>query len=97
MNARLAAIRRRRQLLLTRIAVQRLALTRQIEAWHAPLAVADSAFNAGRTLRRHPWIVAFAAALLLRAPQHRLALWATRALTAWRLYRVVRAEWSRSP
>lgn len=95
MNQRLAHIRQRRQLLLTRVAVQRLTVVQLVEAWRTPLAVLDAALAARRKLRRHPWVFAFAAALLLKAPHHRLALWATRALTAWKLYRTVQSEWPR--
>lgn len=87
MSARLAAIRRRRQLLLMRVAVQRLAVTRELEAWRTPLAILDAAITAGRRVRRHPWLLGFAAVLLLKAPHRQVALWATRAITAWKLYR----------
>jgi hypothetical protein len=95
MSRRLALIRQRRQLLLTRVAVQRLAVAQQLEAWRAPLDLLDTAVATGRRLRRHPWLIAFAAALLLKAPRHGLALWATRAVTAWRLYRTAQAVWPR--
>lgn len=95
MNRRLAHIRQRRQLLLTRVAVQRLTVVQLVEAWRTPLAALDAALAARRKLRRHPWVLAFAAALLLKAPHHRLALWTTRALTAWQLYRTVQSEWPR--
>ncbi|MCK7466902.1 MAG: hypothetical protein MZU91_01300 [Desulfosudis oleivorans] len=82
-------------MLLTRVTVQRLAAVQVVETWRTPLAVLEAALAARRKLRRHPWVLAFAAALLLKAPHHRLALWATRALTVWRLYRTVQAEWPR--
>lgn len=96
MNQRLAHIRQRRQLLLTRVAVQRLDVAQLLETWHTPLAVLDTAVAAGRRLRSHPWVLAFAAALLLKAPHHRLALWATRLVTAWKLYRTAQDMWPRT-
>lgn len=95
MNRRLAYIRQRRQLLLTRVAVQRLTVVQLVETWRTPLAVLDMTLAARRKLRRHPWVFAFAAALLIKAPHHRLALWATRLVTAWKLYRTVQSEWPR--
>ena len=95
MSKRLTLIRQRRQLLLTRAAVQRLAVAQRVEAWRTPLAVLGAAVSTGHKLRRHPWVIAFAAALLLRAPHHRLALWATRLVTVWKLYRTVQTEWPR--
>lgn len=96
MNKRLAVIHQRRQLLLMRVAVQRLGVVQTIDAWHTPLAVFDTTVAVGRELRRHPWIIVFAAALLLRFPQHRLALWTARLVTLWKLYRTVHAEWPRN-
>lgn len=96
MNRRLALIRQHRQLLLTRVAVQRLDVAQVLEAWRTPLAVLDTAVTAGRRLRRHPWLIAFAAALLLKAPHHRLALWATRLVTVWKLYRTAQDLWPRT-
>ncbi len=96
MNRRLALIRQRRQLLLTRVAVQRLDVAQQVEAWRTPLAVLDTAVAAGRRMRRHPWVFAFAAALLLKAPHHRLALWTTRLVTVWKLYRTAQDMWPRT-
>jgi hypothetical protein len=96
MSKHLAFIRQRRQLLLTRVAVQRLAAVQLVESWRTPLAVLDAALTTGRKLRRHPWVIAFAVTLLLRAPHHRFALWSTRLVTLWRLYRTVQTEWPRT-
>lgn len=96
MNKRLAVIHQRRQLLLMRVAVQRLAVVQAVDAWRAPLAVFDAALATGRKLGRHPWVIAFAAALLLSIPQYRYALWTARLVTLWKLYRTVQAEWPRN-
>lgn len=95
MSRHLALIRQRRQLLLARVAVQRLAAAQLVETWRMPLAVLNVAMTTGGAVRRHPWVIAFAAALLLRAPHHRLALWATRLVTMWKLYSTVQTEWTR--
>jgi len=84
---RLTQIRAKRALLLARAAVERERLSVQLQAWEAPLALADKGFAAARYVRRHPqWIVAAVVLLAILRPRRALS-WARNGLIAWRAWR----------
>lgn len=84
---RLTQIRANRAQLLARAAVERERLSVQLQAWEAPLALADKCFAAARYVRRHPqWIVAAVVLLAVLRPRRALS-WARNGLIAWRAWR----------
>jgi hypothetical protein len=86
-NRRLAEIRARRKLLLTRSAVQRDALALQVERWRAPLGLADRGFRVAQYLGRHPGVLVLLVAVLVALSPKRAIRWAGPALAIWRGYR----------
>ncbi len=96
MNARLAAIVRRREALVARAGAQRSAVVQTVAGMKRLMKIGDLALSIGRTLRAHPMLTAVATAALMRSPRHRLLLWAGRAFSFWELYRTFRAQWKRN-
>ena len=92
MSAELAALVRRRRVLVARAAVQRAELAALAERWRGPIAVADVAYRAGRTMRRHPALFAVAVALLVQMRGRGPLLWSGRLFTLWELYRAFREQ-----
>jgi hypothetical protein len=90
MNARLAAVVRRREALVARIAAERTEIAQLASAWRAPLAVADLGWRLGCALRRHRGLVAVGTTFLVASQRHRLLRWAGRLFTFWELYRALR-------
>ena len=95
MNIQLAAIVRRRQALVSRVAAQRAEIEVFAERWRGPLAVADAAYRLGLALRRHLAISAVVLAMLVRTQRHRLLVWSGALLTLWELYQAFREQWLR--
>lgn len=84
---RLAA---RREELLARSAVLRGQLATQVQAWQAPLALADQAVQGMHWLRRNPqWPLAGAALVVVLRPRL-LLRWAGRGFWVWQLWRRLR-------
>ena len=82
-----AELRDRRARLVARAAVERERISVQLQAWEAPLALADRSFAAVRYVRRHPqWIVAAVVLLAVLRPRRALT-WARNGLIAWRAWR----------
>ncbi len=85
--SRLAEFRDKRVRLLARAAVERERLVTQLQAWEAPLALADKGFAAARYVRQNPqWIVATVVLLVVLRPRRALSL-ARSGLIAWRAWR----------
>jgi len=95
MNTNLAAVVRRRQALVSRVAAQRVELVVLAERWRGPLAVADGAYRLGQALQRHPAISAVVVAMLVRTQRHRVLVWSGALLTLWELYQAFREQWPR--
>lgn len=75
----------RRQALIARAAAQRETLRRELQAWRAPLALADHGIGALRYARAHwPWVLGGVLALGALRPA-RLGLWLYRGWLASRL------------
>jgi hypothetical protein len=90
MNARLTAIRHRREELVARAGDQRQALGDLVEPWRTGLTLTDRAIALAREVRSH-WITLAAGALLLsRMGRGRGGVWVRRLWTIWELYRVLR-------
>lgn len=72
MNTR--ELEKRRQDLQARSSYLRMRLTAQLEVWHRPLGLADSAASGFHWLRSHPqWVMGGAIALLAIRPRRLLA------------------------
>jgi len=95
MNAHLAMIAHRRELLVARAALQREALAIHTEGLRPFMWVGDGAMRIGRAARAHPVLVAVAALALWRSLRHsrRVLAWTTGAFTALELVQGVRARW----
>ncbi|HXZ96215.1 MAG TPA: YqjK family protein [Burkholderiales bacterium] len=95
MNSTLAAVARRRQALISRVAAQRVELALLAEPWRRPLLVADKAYRLALVLRRHRAISALLLAMLVPAQRHRVLKWGGTLLTIWELYQAFREPWPR--
>lgn len=95
MNTKLAAVVRKRQALVSRVAAQRAELTDFAEHWRGLLSVADVAYRLGQAVRRHPAISAVALSVLVRTQRERVLMWSGALLTLWELYQAVREQWPR--
>lgn len=90
MNNELAAIAKKREMLVARAASQRAELAMLAERWKEPLAAAEAAYRLGRVFRRYPAITAVALVIMARA---RLVTWSGWLLTGWGLYQAIRKRW----
>jgi YqjK-like protein len=90
MNARLALLRQRRELLVLRARLQRLEIQAIAQDWSKPLAFADSLVAAARRARRFWLLYALALALFVRSRRMSLGIWIGRLWTAWEIYRALR-------
>ena len=95
MNSKLAAVVRRRQALISRVATQRAELTDLAKLWHGLLSVADVAYRLGQAVRRHPAISTVVVAMLVQTQRHRVLAWSGALLTLWELYQAFREQWPR--
>ncbi len=87
-----AELRDKRARLVARAVLERERFSAQLDAWRAPLALADKGIAAGRYLRRHPqWLVAIAVVIALIRPRRAFA-WARRGFVVWRTWRWISAE-----
>ena len=86
MNARLAAITRRRAALVAQAATQRSELGLCLRPWQTPLAFVDRGMALVRQVRAHPFALAIGMLLLLRLGRGRWGVWAGRFWTGWRIY-----------
>ncbi len=85
--SRLAEFRDKRVRLLARAAVERERFVMQLQAWEAPLALADRGFAAARYVRQNPqWIVAAVVLFVVLRPRRALS-WMRNGLIAWRAWR----------
>ena len=95
MKTQLAAVVRKREELVSRVATQRTEFEEFVERWRGPFAVADGAYRLGQAVRRHPAISAVALAMLVRTQRHRVLVWSGALLTLWELYQAFREQWPR--
>lgn len=97
MNARLALIRRRRQMLTVRAQAQRLELEAIAQDWSKPIAFADTVLAAARRLNRYWLLYTLALAFFVRTRRIPFGLWVGRIWTAWEIYRSLRPRRHRAP
>ena len=88
MSPRLLRITRRKQELIERAAMQRVAVGACIERWQTPSRLVDRALYAAAFLKSRPWVLAPVVAAILIARPRRIARWAGRAFVVWRGWRV---------
>jgi chorismate-pyruvate lyase len=91
-NAYLALLRQRRELLVLRAQAQRLEVAALAQVWQRPLTLADTLLAAARSVHRFWLLYAAALALLARSRRVSLGIWIGRIWTAWEVYRALRSS-----
>lgn len=89
MTSHLHSIQQRRDLLVARADLQRLALLVQFSSLRKPLRLIDRGIALARRAREHPVLAAAAFVTLAFAFRRRLGRVLRYGLTAWRVYRMV--------
>lgn len=84
MNGKLGSLQQRREQLLAKAALQRIALARDITPWRGPLALADQGLNALRYVKRHPVLAIGGMGLLTVFRATRSLRWLQRGYVVWR-------------
>jgi hypothetical protein len=85
MNKTLTQLAERRNRLVNRAAVQRVALARNITPWRLPLALADQSISAWNFIKRHPrWMIGGAVLFASLGPA-RAGSWVGRGMLAWQM------------
>jgi hypothetical protein len=86
MKPTLVKLAKKRQVLVDEAQMQRVAVVDQLQAWHKPIGMLDSAINMLRYIKRHPILVASAGSTLLSMfKPNALSLWLQRGLLAWQI------------
>ncbi len=93
MNARVAYLRRRRELLISQAADQRSEVSSIALHLQQRLRPVDTGFAIVQTLRKHPVMALTSATLLLPASKNKLLRWSSRLFTAWELFYLVHKQW----
>lgn len=96
MNARLALLRRRREMLALRAQAQRLEIEAIAQSWRKPMAFADTVVAAARRANRYWLIYTLVLAFVVRTRRVPLGLWIGRMWTAWEVYRSFRPRGRRA-
>ncbi len=94
-NSGLAAVTKRRQMLIARAAAQRAELAMLAERWREPIAAAEAAFKLGRVVRRHAAIAVLALAIAMRVQRLRVVAWSGWLLTGLELIQAIRKRTKR--
>ena len=88
MNEKLLKLAQQREKLVLESEKQRRQLRQAIEAWQAPLALADEGLTLIATIKKHPiWLAGGSAILLKLIRPSRLGKWLSRGLIAWQVMR----------
>ncbi len=86
MNDRLVKLAKRRQRLVAKAQVQRVALAEAFNAWRKPISMLDYGLNIWHYLKQHPMLVASGStALFSMLKPNALTKWLQRGLLAWQL------------
>ncbi len=86
MNTNLVTLAKKRQHLVEKVQMQRMAVSDQFQAWHKPISILDYAINMLRYIKQHPVFVASGgSALLSMLKPNALSLWLQRGLLAWQI------------
>lgn len=92
MTDRLAVLRARREELVTRAAVQRAGLKRDIEPLRRPLARVDQALAVIHYVKRHPSLIVGAGVMLVILRRGPAGTWLSRGWLAWRMLQTLRSS-----
>ncbi len=92
MNARLKYLKKRRELLVSRAAVQRSKVSHIATNLQQRLWFVDMGIGVVQGLRNQPSLAAASASFLLPASKHKWLIWGGRLFTAWELYTLVREQ-----
>jgi hypothetical protein len=93
MRARLAYLRRRRELLVARAAAQRTEFTVSTLGLQHHLRFVDMGIALVQIMRKHSALSIASATLLLPSPRNKLLLWASRLFTSWQVFALLRRQW----
>ena len=93
MNEKLLKLAQRRENLILQCEKQRMQLGQAVEAWQAPLALADKGLTLIATIKKHPlWLAGGSAILLKLIRPSRLGKWLSRGLVAWQVMRKLQSK-----
>ena len=94
-SRRLQELTVRRELLLARVALQRVRLSIELRNLDKPIRMVDGGIAAVRVLKSHPLLVAAGVAAVTVAGRRRIAAWVGRGWVVWRSVRTL-SGWSRN-
>lgn len=92
MNKKRLRLAGRRERLVAQASAQRATLAENIEAWRAPLALADQGLNALRYIRSHPEWIAGVAVLIAALRSRRAGKWLGRGWMTWQVMHKLRGR-----
>ena len=93
MNKKLHLLAQRRERLILVAAQQRVQLAQVVDAWRAPLALADQGFAIISFIKQHPILMAASTALVVRLVRKSfIGKWFSRGMMAWQLVRKVQSR-----
>jgi YqjK-like protein len=88
MNKKLLKLAQRRECLISQSALQRVKLSQAVDAWRAPLALADKGFAIISFIKKHPILIAGSSAILIRLfKKSFIGKWLSRGILGWQLVR----------
>lgn len=93
MKARLDYLQRRRALLISQAATQRIVLPFTAQDLQQHLRFVDMGFSLVQLMRKHPALSVMSATLLLPKPRNKFLIWSSRLLTSWEVFVLVRKQW----
>ena len=93
MNEKLLKLAQRREHLVLEAAEQRVQLAQAVDAWRAPLALAEQGLAAISFIKKHPILMAASTAVLVRLVRKSfMGKWLGRGMMAWRLVRKLQSR-----
>ena len=93
MNEKLLKLAQRREHLVLEAAKQRVQLAQAVDAWRAPLALAEQGLAAISFIKTHPILMAASTAVLVRLVRKSfMGKWLGRGMMAWRLVRKLQSR-----
>ena len=93
MNEKLLKLAQRREHLVLEAAEQRVQLAQAVDAWRAPLALAEQGLAAISFIKKHPILIAASTAVLVRLLRKSfIGKWFGRGVMAWQLVRKMQSR-----
>ena len=93
MNKKRFKLAQRRERLVLEAAKQRVQLAQAVDAWRAPLALADQGLAAISFIKQHPILLASSTAVLVRLVRKSfIGRWFGRGMMAWQFVRKVQSR-----